>query len=180
MKLNLKDYLYVENRISEKLCDEVVEDLQESRFVEHTWGGTNIKKENELSVCVDYVGDNPIQDEVWQVIQNYMNFIKTPWYSGWHGFTPVRFNKYAKNTTMAEHCDHIHSIFDGNIKGIPVLSVVGLLNDNYEGGDFVMFEDYKVSLKKGDVLVFPSNFLYPHKVTPVKKGTRYSFVSWVW
>ena len=71
-------------------------------------------------------------------------------------------------------------LIDGNIKGIPVLSVVGLLNDNYEGGDFVMFEDYKVSLKKGDVLVFPSNFLYPHKVTPVKKGTRYSFVSWVW
>ena len=169
MKLNLKDYLYVENHISEKLCDEVVEDLQESKFVEHTWGGTNIKEMNYLFVLI-LLEIIHLKIKRWQVIQNYINFIKTPWYSGWHGFTPVRFNKYEKDTTMAVHCDHIHSIFDGNIKGIPVLSVVGLLNDNYEGGDFVMFEDYKVSLKKGDVLVFPSNFLYPHKVTPVKKA----------
>ena len=53
-----------------------------------------------------------------------------------------------KKIQLWQTFDHIHSIFDGNIKGIPVLSVVGLLNDNYEGGDFVMFEDYKVSLKK--------------------------------
>ena len=35
-------------------------------------------------------------------------------------------------------------------------------------------------LNQGDVLIFPSNFLYPHKVNSIKKGTRYSFVSWVW
>ena len=40
---------------------------------------------------------------------------------------------------MAEHCDHISSLFDGQIKGIPMLSVVGQLNDNFEGGEFVMF-----------------------------------------
>ena len=81
---------------------------------------------------------------------------------------------------MHEHCDHIHSLFDGNRKGIPTLSILGLLNDNFEGGEFVMFGDTTIEFKKGDLLLFPSNFLFPHRVDPVKKGTRYSFISWSW
>ena len=56
----------------------------------------------------------------------------------------------------------------------------GALNDDYEGGEFIMFDDYKIPLKTGDVVIFPSVFLYPHKVEPVKKGTRYTYISWVW
>jgi predicted 2-oxoglutarate/Fe(II)-dependent dioxygenase YbiX len=81
---------------------------------------------------------------------------------------------------MAEHCDHIHSLFDGEIKGIPTMSLVGLLNDNYQGGEFVMWQDTVIPLKQGDVMVFPSNFLYPHRVDPVTRGTRHSFVAWAW
>ena len=38
----------------------------------------------------------------------------------------------------------------------------------------------KIDTKKGDLLIFPSNFLYPHEVEPVTKGVRYSYVSWIW
>jgi predicted 2-oxoglutarate/Fe(II)-dependent dioxygenase YbiX len=41
-----------------------------------------------------------------------------------------------------------------------------------------MFDDYEIKFKAGDLIIFPSIFLYPHLVKPVKKGTRYSFVSW--
>ena len=81
---------------------------------------------------------------------------------------------------MALHCDHIHSLFEGNRKGIPILSVLGVLNDDYNGGEFIMFDDYEIKFKQGDILIFPSNFMFPHKVEPVTKGTRYSFISWVW
>ena len=81
---------------------------------------------------------------------------------------------------MKKHCDHIHSVFDGKIKGVPILSVVGVLNNNYEGGDFIMFEDTKINLPAGSILIFPSNFMYPHEVSSITKGTRYSFVSWVY
>ena len=36
----------------------------------------------------------------------------------------------------------------------------------------------EIRLKTGDILMFPSNFMYPHEVTECTKGTRYSFVSW--
>ena len=56
----------------------------------------------------------------------------------------------------------------------------GASYDLTSAGEFIMFEDHEIKLKKGDLLIFPSIFLYPHKVEPVKKGIRYSFISWVW
>ena len=78
------------------------------------------------------------------------------------------------------HCDHIRDMFDGERKGIPIVTILGILNDNYKGGNFILFDNYDVNLREGDVLIFPSVFMYPHKVKPVTEGIRYSFVSWVW
>jgi predicted 2-oxoglutarate/Fe(II)-dependent dioxygenase YbiX len=118
--------------------------------------------------------------KLFEGIKKYMTDLNFPWLNSWSGYTDIRFNKYSKNKKMAEHCDHIHSMFDGERKGIPVLSLLGILNDDYKGGEFIMFQDKKIELKKGDLLIFPSIFLYPHRVEPVTKGTRYSFISWVW
>tara|TARA_B100001939_G_C16917247_1_gene607520 strand:+ start:972 stop:1550 length:579 start_codon:yes stop_codon:yes gene_type:complete len=62
-------------------------------------------------------------------------------------------------------------------------SCILFLNDNYEGGDLIFrfpnFDrEYKINKKKNSVIVWPSNFLFPHSVTPVTKGERYSVVSW--
>ena len=43
-----------------------------------------------------------------------------------------------------------------------------------------MFDDEVIPFEQGDLLIFPSNFMYPHKVEPITKGTRYSYISWVW
>ena len=65
------------------------------------------------------------------------------------------------------------------------ISIILSLNNNYEGGELVFFnpttnEPYSsCKLGEGDILLFPSNFLYPHAVAPVKEGTRYSVVVWV-
>jgi hypothetical protein len=91
-----------------------------------------------------------------------------------------RYNKYFNEKKMASHCDHIQSIFDGEKKGIPILSCLGILNEEYEGGKFIMFEDTEIKFNAGDLIIFPSIFLYPHKVLPVTKGSRYSFISWVY
>ena len=64
------------------------------------------------------------------------------------------------------------------------LSIIINLNDNYEGGDLI-FTDQKeneikrLKLGKGSVVFFPSNFMYPHMIEPITKGTRYSIVAWL-
>jgi predicted 2-oxoglutarate/Fe(II)-dependent dioxygenase YbiX len=53
------------------------------------------------------------------------------------------------------------------------------LNNGYEGGDFAFFDrGLTYTLEKGSCLMFPSNFMYPHEITPVTSGTRYSIVTW--
>jgi Rps23 Pro-64 3,4-dihydroxylase Tpa1-like proline 4-hydroxylase len=64
------------------------------------------------------------------------------------------------------------------------LSIIINLNDDYEGGDLI-FTDQKekeikrLKLGKGSIVFFPSNFMYPHGIQPITKGTRYSIVSWL-
>ena len=177
--------------LSKDLCNKTVKELNSlnsSFWEEHTFYNVNdnsyknISGDMELSVLHsnEIVTKEIIMKENWTAIHNYIIDLKFPWFSGWKGYSQIRFNKYSKNKKMAEHCDHIHSMFDGQIKGIPILSVLGILNDNYKGGEFIMFQNKEIKLKQGDLLIFPSVFLYPHKVEPVIKGTRHSFISWVY
>jgi predicted 2-oxoglutarate/Fe(II)-dependent dioxygenase YbiX len=71
-------------------------------------------------------------------------------------------------------------LFDGEQKGIPILSIVGLLNNDFSGGNFIFFDDYEIKLTVGDIMIFPSLFLYPHRVEEITNGTRHAFVSWAY
>ena len=61
-----------------------------------------------------------------------------------------------------------------------------LLNNDYEGGELEFKEMneknndeiVKIENKPGRVIIWPSNFMYRHRVTPITKGTRYSVVCW--
>lgn len=54
------------------------------------------------------------------------------------------------------------------------------LNDAFEGGHWSFFEGQKtVNPPKGSIVMFPSNFLYPHEITEIRSGTRYSIVTWM-
>tara|TARA_R100001015_G_C4635238_1_gene204180 strand:+ start:11888 stop:12436 length:549 start_codon:yes stop_codon:yes gene_type:complete len=65
------------------------------------------------------------------------------------------------------------------------LSVIINLNEDYVGGELYFTSQdtkdiYKIyELKKGDTVVFPSNFLFPHGIMPMVKGTRYSLITWI-
>ena len=47
--------------------------------------------------------------------------------------------------------------------------MVGLLNDDFTGGEFVIGEK-TTNLTSGDIVVFPSNFMFPHKVNTIDNG----------
>ena len=187
MKKNLKDYaIQFDNFIPKNICDETIKFMENINFQQHDFYNPQTKTyttrsgNKELDISWDNIHTkDTIHKYFCNAIKKYQEKFKFPWFDGWQGFTGVRFNKYKETRKMALHADHIHTIFDGERKGIPILSVLGVLNDDYEGGEFYLI-DKKTDLSKGDVIVFPSNFMYPHKVEPVTKGTRYSYISWIW
>lgn len=191
MNKNLKDYVCIyRETFSSSYCDLVLEEINKLDWQKHSYArftaDSDLEQsqfENELDVTYQsFSQTNAMTADIWKVVNRYVLHDMNPnenGFNGWQGFTLPRFNRYLPGTLMRTHCDHIKGIFDGERKGIPILSIVGSLNDGYEGGEFLMWGE-PVELKKGDIMVFPSNFLYPHSVTPVTSGVRYSFVSWVW
>lgn len=62
-----------------------------------------------------------------------------------------------------------------------VLTILVGLNstEEYDGGElFIHNQEKGIKLDKGDVVAFPSNFMYPHKVSPVIKGERKVLIIW--
>jgi len=190
MKESLKEYiLHLDNWIPKNIIDQSIKELSDNNtWQRHTYSNSKTfeaKSKNadkELDVCY---GENltylkEFHKLTWKALEKYIVIEKLggETFNGWKGFTQIRFNRYNKNQIMSKHCDHIQSLFTGDIRGIPILSIVAVLNDDYEGGEFIMFDDYEIKFKAGDLIIFPSVFLYPHLVKPVKKGIRYSFVSW--
>lgn len=57
------------------------------------------------------------------------------------------------------------------------VSVVGYFNDDYEGGalDFEFF-GLKVKPDAGDLIIFPSSYIYSHASLPIDSGTKYAIV----
>jgi predicted 2-oxoglutarate/Fe(II)-dependent dioxygenase YbiX len=190
MSMNVKDYLKIyDDFLDKKTCKAVAKKLKKADWQLHTFyqatTGEFISYDKELSISYgkDLEETQEIQKKIWFAIEQYVlkdHAHMAEWYSGWNGYTQVRYNRYNTDTQMKLHCDHIHSMFDGTRKGIPTLSILGSLNDDYEGGELVFWESEAIHLKAGSIMIFPSNFMYPHKVMPVTKGTRYSYVSWAW
>lgn len=52
------------------------------------------------------------------------------------------------------------------------------INDNYEGGELMFWGDYIIPNQKNTIHAFPSCFLYPHEIVPIKKGNRYAAITW--
>ena len=98
-------------------------------------------------------------------------------YSSMFGLAPLNyweafnFVKYGPDQHFDIHSDHGYSY-------ICVLSSVGYINDDYEGGELYFDKlDLKIKPKAGDLYLFPSSYIYSHSAMPVTSGVKYSIVT---
>ena len=185
----LKDLIHIERgAIASDLCDYIIKDIETRQWEKHSWyhnGEYHSEETKELDV--QHITSD-LQSSLLPVMNHVASsYVKKYSYKQTYRtqtimsmYSPVRFNRYSDGQIMRQHHDHIHSLFDGEAKGIPVLSFILNFNDDYEGADLYFWNDYKIPLGKGDVVIFPSLFLFPHGVTEIKKGVRYSGVAWSW
>lgn len=80
--------------------------------------------------------------------------------------------KWSEGNFMAMHAD------DDVVSNFQVSAVMYFGND-YEGGEIV-FPKQKLKVKPvaGDLIIFPGNKNYPHGVSKIKSGHRYSLPLW--
>ena len=182
------DYIMVQNLMPVELCKSLIREnsLPEKKWSKHSWSRYDqssspqkVEKESDVIHATREqfkMIEKYLLGAIGKYQQKYSH--EGEGHQAWIGhISAVRFNRYKVGTQMQTHYDHIHTIFDGKYKGIPILSFIGLLNDNYQGGEFLCRKK-EIKLKRGDILLFPSNFMYPHRVKEITKGIRHSFVGW--
>jgi len=195
MNTDLKDFIYYrKNFLTKEYCKEVIRQIENGNWQSHHWYNQRTDEIFDFSYgpkalknsqgYIDLPLDieqtiTSITDNLHPIIFEYIKDLNLEWFTGWEGYTEIKLLQYSKSQEMKTHCDHVRDIFEGERKGIPIFSIIGLLNEDYEGGKLIMF-DREIKLNAGDLVIFPSNFLYPHKISPVTDGVRYSYVSWGW
>lgn len=176
---------YFENAIDSKLCSTIINyyeknaKWQASTFSTSTGISPITKK--QVSMSDFWIG--PELKYYKHLKESFVNCVNK--YTKQHprvipeNFTRFRMNRYSVGGYMKSHIDNIHHSH-GQQFGYPHITALLFLNDDYDGGDFILCDgEYEVPKKKGSCIIFPSNFMYPHEVKYVSKGIRYSVMTWI-
>ena len=184
MSFDLRDYIVVlENIVPDELCDEVLEEYSSDKNWINTVtnGGTmrDIRRCDAINMSDAFIIEQNqekrkiIDDKLFvcagEAIKKYNEKFKHARVQGDSGYTLLR---YQEGEFYSEHTDHF-------LQTPRIVSCSFTLNDDFEGGEFKFFNrEFICKPPKGSALMFPSNFLYPHEITPVVKRVRYSIITW--
>jgi len=163
---NLTQYMDIvcKNKATVLMNDKIIEDTEQRNV--YNYGLTNSKQDTVYNKVLSDV----IKNSIRQYLKSFTYLIELK-------MEGINLLRYVKGNFYNTHIDSFHTI---NRQ----ISIIINLNENYEGGDIVFMHPTtrkpysKISLKTGEMLMFPSNFMYPHQVTKITKGVRYSCVSW--
>lgn len=182
---DIQSYLLkLDNWIEPALCKTILEHIADSKWQPHHYDGDPVgmdrPAEEQLNVSLGRRAAKLMAAPIRRAFEFYTMSRQMHWFGVPASQSDAQFHRYKPGNTMVEHCDHLTSLFDGKNYGIPILTFLTTLNDDFTGGELVMWEDTPVPMKAGTVVVFPSNFMFPHRIDPVASGLRFSAVSWAW
>lgn len=182
----LKDFIKVfNNAVDPEFCDFLLEEYADDEWTHTLTGSGHDPNSRNCSVIPishqEFISKNPekrqeIDEYLFEVIHNSLqeyakHFPETDLeIQEDSGYELLR---YDEGQFYVQHTD--------SFKTSPrALTVIISINDDYEGGEFCFFDrELSYKLNKGSILMFPSNFMYPHEITKVTKGVRYSIITWL-
>ena len=175
--INITDFIKCyDDILNKETCENIVKNINIDDFKRAT---IRDGSESNLRNCyfneLNNKFDKKIFECVGKVLKNYTKnfpFFTTGLTIEDTGYGHLIY-KGSEKGEYKTHVDH----FDLHPR---VLSCSFILNEEYDGGDFAFFEgEHIVKKKTGSAVVFPSNFCFPHAITPVTNGNRHAIITWV-
>jgi len=184
-KKSLEDYIFtLDNVVPNELCDRILKEYRDCSFWTPTSVGNGnvndqIRNCDTINISEDIVLQKNFDvrkkiDEDFYVcasraINEYRKLFPEVGSEIDTGYGLLR---YKEGQFYIQHTDS----FQQQQRSV---SCSFLLNDDYEGGEFAFFDrEIVISGSKGSIVMFPSNFMFPHEIMPVTSGTRYSIITW--
>ena len=162
------------NIVTNETCDLLIDHIEnnmdkaaDKKYV------NNINALNNV-ICKQLVlqQNSELDDQVYKCVSKALN-----WYSEkYENFSATGDSGYQLRKITGATRLHVDSIHDGG--KLRTVSVILGLNSNYEDGEFHFpFQDFSTFVKRGEAIVFPVYFCFPHYVdAPV--GNRYTINTW--
>lgn len=179
------------NGIAADLCNKAIETLEShlNGQTQYQWSGAHVTTSEEVDLesrnAMDFKYNstglgprNSENEKLYDIHESIFRSIKTCvddygryWGVGINSYEAFNFVKYdGPGTHFKIHADHGPTY-------VTTVSIVAYLNDDYEGGEiyFPRF-DLTVKPKRGDIIVFPSTYIYEHASQDMISGTKYAVV----
>lgn len=177
--------------LTKELCSQIINTLEENLKPgnTYTWNGAYVTTSEEVDLesrnAKDFkfnsTGLGPVTEEnkdlysihskifnkVRPCVDDYGNY----WGVGIRSYEAFNFVKYeGAGTHFKIHADHGPTY-------VTTVSIVVYLNDDYLGGE-LWFPRFNLTIKPqaGDIVVFPSTYIYEHASQDMIEGTKYSVV----
>lgn len=160
---NSNPYSYSEAKVGYGMRMPEYRDCQDFKFKKTDIAGDQSEASKQLQNLWDEVYFRQLQ-----AVKHYSRTYNIGELRYWEA---MNFIKYGPGQHFQEHHDNGYSY---NC----ILSAVSYPNDDYEGGElFFRLQNLNIKPQAGDLYLFPSNFMYPHRAMPVHSGTKYSIVT---
>lgn len=188
-KIPLNNIFILENKelITDLFCSNLIKYIDQTQEIKtEKWGNktnvncryVNISEINETEI------KKTIDNYIYKIINYVIDFLHSQYDINCSGDSGYCLRKIYGPTRL--HKDGI-SVDSVNNRYIPIkkirnMSVIICLNDDYEGGEFYFpVQDFKIKLKKGQIIAFPPYWTHPHMSYPLLNRTyRYTINTWLY
>jgi PKHD-type hydroxylase len=177
---SLNEYTFIENIFTPEEIQEIIKiGLAHQQIESRTGDGrgfSEIRKSRN-----SWLPPSSITSWIYERIQRAIEEANKHFEFDLHSIENLQFTEY-DSKYMGNYGKHIDKFQNATTPGShrKLSFSVQLTDDNsYEGGDLIVYNGDNgviANRSKGTINFFPS--YATHEVTPVKKGTRYSLVSW--
>jgi len=186
ISLKIDDYVKVyENFLEKSICDNITEKIKSSDlkvklaspFTDLIRKGSVINV-NPRDVEFKSFFDDLLKNISENISKRYCEDVKPFFYAYGNNLDHYDYQilEYDKDDFFRIHHDH----YAESMNFSRLLTVCLYLNDDYEGGnlDFPSIgQSFRFNI--GDAIVFPSNWMFYHGVSPITSGVRYTLVMWL-
>ena len=134
----VEHYIWKKNLLPKALCQQIIKEIKKQEWKKHFWydpeksGYLSLEyKEPDVTASSD-AHQSLLRPYILKALDEYQSLhhpealknerVQLP--KNWIRFySRIRFNRYKKGSLLRPHVDHIHDIFDGKHKGIPLVSI---------------------------------------------------------
>ena len=173
----------IKNFLDKDFCNKIINLMDDSNHFKPNMYKNNVECfeviYNDNEYIINLLNDKIL--DIFKIFSELLNITIT-------GVTRIQLRKVFGETklhTDLAAMDEIKHPYNNTIlKSVRALTLVGVLNDNYEGGIYNFpKQEFSIKLETGSIILFPPYWTHPHSVSkitikPNESKYRYIFSCW--